>query len=206
MKLIYQGTQVVATASDGYTGPEKFIKAPENFNVRRAREYQVVNGEVIAPATPDIQVQGREAMQAVLDAKAAERGYGSKDQSPSFSIATYLNSKNLRFRKEAEIFEEYRSDLWTAGYQLIGEIQLGFRPMPSSIIEVLALLPTLNWADHEHLIPPLPVVTLPPPAPAPAPAPEALPPAPAPEPEGVPEPEPEPEPPAEEPPVEGDSE
>ena len=52
MKLIIQNTRVVATATDGYTGPDAYIPAPGDFNLARLGEYVYENGELVLPAPP----------------------------------------------------------------------------------------------------------------------------------------------------------
>ena len=53
MKLIIHGDRIAATATDGYTGPDEWIEAPEDFDAARLGEYRVVDGElVLAPIPP----------------------------------------------------------------------------------------------------------------------------------------------------------
>ncbi len=46
MILIIQGSKVVGTATDAYTGPEQFITAPADFDITRMADYVFANGVV----------------------------------------------------------------------------------------------------------------------------------------------------------------
>lgn len=49
MIVIVQDNKVVATATDAYNGPEQFMVAPEDFDISRAFEYIVVDGQLVLP-------------------------------------------------------------------------------------------------------------------------------------------------------------
>lgn len=74
-----------------------------------------------------------------LNAKAQERGYDD-----AFTISTYGDTNNEKFDTEAKAFKIWRSKVWEKGNQLLSEIQLGKREVPSKE-EFLALLPIMVW-------------------------------------------------------------
>jgi hypothetical protein len=50
MKILYQNTKVLGTATDAYEGPDSWIMAPEGFDVSRLDEYTMVNGFPTLPS------------------------------------------------------------------------------------------------------------------------------------------------------------
>jgi len=50
MKLLHQGTRIVATATDEYEGPETWVVAPEGFDTSKVFDYTVVDGQLVAPS------------------------------------------------------------------------------------------------------------------------------------------------------------
>ena len=52
MKLIIQNTRIAATATDGYTGPDHFITAPEDFDPARMADYIYEGGALVLPDPP----------------------------------------------------------------------------------------------------------------------------------------------------------
>lgn len=49
MLLLIQGSSVVGTATDAYTGPMQTIVAPENFNIDLISDYIVIDGVLTLP-------------------------------------------------------------------------------------------------------------------------------------------------------------
>ena len=59
MKLIIQGERIAATATDEYTGPEAWIKAPEDSNIERLGEYCYIDGVIVLPVAGPPEVVAR---------------------------------------------------------------------------------------------------------------------------------------------------
>jgi hypothetical protein len=78
------------------------------------------------------------AIQEHLDATARQRNYDN-----ILSAASYANSLHPRFGPEGIAYRDWRDACWDYGYQVLGEVQAGTRPMPS-IPDVIAELPPLQ--------------------------------------------------------------
>jgi len=50
MRVIYQGTKIIATGTDAYEGPDAWIQAPDGFDESNVYSYTVVNGQLVAPS------------------------------------------------------------------------------------------------------------------------------------------------------------
>lgn len=80
-----------------------------------------------------------DAMQSYLDQTAQERGYDG-----ILSLCSYATSANARFGPEGQAGVTFRDAVWAYGYQIIAEIQVGTRPVPSAA-ELVAALPSIVW-------------------------------------------------------------
>lgn len=89
----------------------------------------------------DLQKQFTNAIQNHLDAFAQTRNYDN-----ILSAATYATSAIPKFKAEGQYAVEARDATWTKGYEILGEVLAGERPMPS-LEEVFADLPPLAWPD-----------------------------------------------------------
>ena len=87
------------------------------------------------------QQQFTDAIQARLDAFAKTRGYDG-----ILSAATYATSTVPQFKAEGQYAVEARDLTWAKGYEIMGAVLAGQRPMPS-IEEVFAVLPVLEWPE-----------------------------------------------------------
>lgn len=82
-----------------------------------------------------------------LEKIAISKGYGDGGKTPMSainSITSYINDKNPVFASEAQIFKDYRSDVWTLCAKINSDVEKGLRPIPTEE-ELLAELPKINW-------------------------------------------------------------
>lgn len=81
-----------------------------------------------------------EAAQARLDTFAQTRGYDGV-----LSACTYAPSTVANFAVEGQYCVDARDGTWATLYTVMGEVQVGTRPMPASVEAVMELLPVLAW-------------------------------------------------------------
>lgn len=94
----------------------------------------------ITPATAgQVQSRGTAIIQNFLDATARTRGYDG-----ILSACTYAVDTNPTFHAEGLACVAWRSSVWAACYQIMGEVQAGTRPIPTEV-ELLAAMPAIVW-------------------------------------------------------------
>ena len=86
-----------------------------------------------------IQSQFTFIIQQRLDAFAQTRGYDS-----IMSAASYANSTNPKFKKEAEKAIKLRDDTWAICYAIVDAVTAGERSIPT-LNELISELPELTW-------------------------------------------------------------
>ena len=91
------------------------------------------------PSPEERQKMFTDAIQKRLDDFAKTRGYDG-----ILSAATYATSAISQFRAEGQYCVEARDATWIKGYEILGAVLAGERPMPT-IEEVFAELPALEW-------------------------------------------------------------
>jgi hypothetical protein len=82
-----------------------------------------------------------------LDKLAVSKGYGDNGVTPMAainSIVSYIEDKNTFFAAEAQVFKDYRSDVWTLCDAISNDVELGLRAIPTEE-ELLAELPPIVW-------------------------------------------------------------
>ena len=79
------------------------------------------------------------AIQAHLDTFARTRNYDG-----IMSAATYATSTVPKFKAEGQYAVEARDATWNKGYEIMGAVMAGERPMPTWE-EILTELPALTW-------------------------------------------------------------
>ena len=89
----------------------------------------------------EIQDDFTAAVQAHLDGFAKTRNYDG-----ILSAASYATSKNPKFAMEGQYTVEARDAVWAKGYEIMGAVLAGERPLPT-LEEVLAELPALAWPE-----------------------------------------------------------
>ena len=80
------------------------------------------------------------ATQSRLDTFARTRNYDG-----ILSACTYASSSVPKFASEGQYCVNARDNTWATLYTIMGEVEAGTRPMPSSVDEVMSLLPELVW-------------------------------------------------------------
>ena len=83
-----------------------------------------------------------EAVQARLDTFARTRNYDS-----ILSACTYATSANPKFSTEGSYCVSLRDATWVKLYQILADVELGNRPPPNNVEEVMAELPQPTWPE-----------------------------------------------------------
>lgn len=94
---------------------------------------------------PQLTVQQMQAMfiaaiQLRLDDFARQRNYDN-----ILSACTYATSTVPKFKTEGQACVNLRDATWAAAYDILAKVQAGQRPMPTSIADIEADLPALEW-------------------------------------------------------------
>ncbi|CAB4142758.1 hypothetical protein UFOVP435_19 [uncultured Caudovirales phage] len=92
-----------------------------------------------AKAAEQAQARLTATVQDFLDATARSRGYDS-----ALSCVSYIDSTVASYRTEATAMRDWRDAVWVRCLQLLAEVKLGRRPIPTEV-ELVALLPTIQW-------------------------------------------------------------
>lgn len=80
------------------------------------------------------------AIQQRLDDFARTRNYDGV-----LSACTYATSTVPKFQAEGQACVNLRDATWSAAYDILAQVQVGTRPMPMSIADIVADLPALVW-------------------------------------------------------------
>lgn len=136
MKLIVENNRVIATAFDGYEGPQQWVPSPSDFVESRAFEYTYVDGVLDLPMLPYLEIE----TQRRLDEFARTRGYENIN-----SATTYINSTVDKYKDEATYAIAVRDSTWQALYDIIEDATAGNRPIVKQFSEIESELPTLTW-------------------------------------------------------------
>lgn len=93
------------------------------------------------PPTPEqLQRNFTAAIQQRLDTFAQTRNYDS-----ILSACTYATSTVAKFKTEGQACVNLRDATWAAAYAILAAVQAGKRPMPTSLADIEADLPALEW-------------------------------------------------------------
>lgn len=136
MKLIVENNRVIATAFDGYEGPQQWVPSPSDFVESRVFEYTYINGVLDLPMLPYLEIE----TQKRLDAFAQTRGYENIN-----SATTYINSSVDKYKNEGTYASTVRDDTWNALYQIIDDVTAGNRGKITDFSEIKSELPELVW-------------------------------------------------------------
>lgn len=101
----------------------------------------VVFAEIPVAAVQRVFELTRELVQARLDAFAAEKNYDG-----ILSAVGYATSSNSVFAAEGQRAADVRDASWQALYLYFDEVQAGTKPVPKTLVEIEAVLPTLVWS------------------------------------------------------------
>lgn len=87
-----------------------------------------------------IEAQFTASIQQRLDDFARTRNYDN-----ILSACTYATSTVAKFKAEGQACVNLRDATWAAAYDILAKVQAGQRPMPTSIADIEADLPALEW-------------------------------------------------------------
>lgn len=127
-------------------GEIPFTASPDDPEpLGRALYAKAIEGEFgpIAPYTvaPEATISElTRQIQKRLDDFAKTRNYDG-----ILSACTYATSTVTKFQAEGQYCVQARDATWAAGYALMAEVLGGQRPVPSSIADIEADLPELEW-------------------------------------------------------------
>ena len=94
-----------------------------------------------APLTlQQLEAQFTASIQQRLDDFARQRNYDG-----ILSACTYATSTAAKFKAEGQACVNLRGATWVAAYDILGKVQAGKRPMPTSLDDIEADLPALVW-------------------------------------------------------------
>ena len=96
--------------------------------------------EEIAADQQRIQAEVTVATQQRLDTFAQTKNYDG-----ILSACTYATSPTAIFAAEGQYCVNQRDATWAKLYQILTEVQLGLRPMPTGYADIEAELPVLEW-------------------------------------------------------------
>jgi hypothetical protein len=91
--------------------------------------------ELARPTKADFE----DAIEAHIDATAAERGYAN-----STRLASYVASTTQAWKAEAEAFVEWRDDVWVYVFAELDKVMSGKRDEPT-VEAFIAELPKIKW-------------------------------------------------------------
>ena len=136
MKLIVENNRVIATAFDGYEGPQKWVSSPSDFVESRAFEYTYIDGVLDLPMLPYLEIE----TQRRLDTFAQTRGYENIN-----SASTYISSSVDKYKNEGTYAATARDSTWSALYQIIEDVTDGRREKIVDFSKIESELPSLTW-------------------------------------------------------------
>lgn len=111
-----------------------------------ASELQAMGPQEVAlhlsppPTAAQVLAQFTSAIQQRLDGFAQTRRYDDIK-----SACTYATDPDPQFAAEGQACVNLRSATWRTAYEVLDEVQAGSRPMPSSLADIEADLPKLEW-------------------------------------------------------------
>lgn len=137
-----KGYTIIDDKAEYFIPAETEEEALAKYNTEKERE-----ANPPAPSESEIIKQFSDTIQDYLDEVAKARGYGDSKISPTLSIVTYIDDINPQFAKEAHIFKNWRSNVWTTCYQIIDDVRNEVRTQPT-LEEVFSELPIINWDEE----------------------------------------------------------
>lgn len=129
-------TQKLVNADPYYEAPWVYTvqvvdKTDDEIAADQAAKTKVLQDSIVA------------ATQQRLDDFARTRNYDG-----ILSACTYASSTVSKFQIEGQYCVVARDNTWEKLYQIMGEIQSGVRPMPSSFLDIEPELPPLAWPQE----------------------------------------------------------
>lgn len=114
------------------------VATPEFVEARFPGGYREMPADPIALLKIQAEIIG--ATQQRLDDFARTRNYDG-----ILSACTYATSTVPKFQAEGQYAVNARDMTWVTLYQILGEVQAGTRPVPSSFADIEPDLPVLTW-------------------------------------------------------------
>lgn len=105
-------------------------------------EWDVVDIPIVLPDRDSVEKLLMQETQTRLDNFARSRGYDN-----ILSACSYATDINPSFQAEGVYCVEARSQTWSVLYQIIADIRLEVRPLPSSFADIESELPPLIWPE-----------------------------------------------------------
>lgn len=123
-----------------------YIEEIEPLDGHRRFEVKAIPEPTAEEQQQELIKRFRSAIQSWMDSEAIKLGYDN-----ILSVCSYINTGNLKFDAEGEAFRQWRSAVWSKGYELIDEVIAGNRGVPDNPADVIALLPELNIVYPEEM-------------------------------------------------------
>jgi hypothetical protein len=104
-----------------------------------------VEADIVPPAPPtpqEIKAEIIASTQERLDSFARTRNYDSV-----LSACTYATDSITRFAVEGQYCVDARGQTWGTLYEILAEVEVGTRPMPTGYADIEPDLPPLVWPD-----------------------------------------------------------
>ena len=136
--------EVIRLSDNKVVSPVKDALDP---NYLEFREWMANGGELLVDETSSFVQQNKinsfvAATQLKLDAFAKSRNYDG-----ILSACTYATSGVPKFQTEGQHAVNCRDATWAKLYEILDEVTLGNRPIPSDFIEIESELPVLEWPE-----------------------------------------------------------
>lgn len=136
--IVKNGIVINIALCDPTKLPKGAVKIPSNSTVEVGDIYHGYHFSKPEKTLDDMKAEGVQIAQDLLDGTAQAWGYDN-----IFTACTYADEDSVElFQKEGKALRAWRSLVWAACYQIIGEIQAGVRPIPTTE-QFLGLLPTV---------------------------------------------------------------
>lgn len=120
-----------AALMDGQSAGRRIVADAEGFPVL---------ADPPLPTPEQIKAAFVAAIQQRLDDFARTRNYDG-----ILSACTYATSTVPKLQAEGQAAVNLRDATWSAAYAILADVQAGVRPMPSSLADIEADLPALEW-------------------------------------------------------------
>lgn len=122
-----------------------YIQAKENREqiAEEQKEAERIANMTEEEKAAQTQVQLTAAVQNVLDSEAQKLNYDS-----CLSVCSYVDTGVSKFDDEGKAFRAWRSAVWAKGYEILDEVIVGKREIPTEE-ELLAELPKLTIVYSE---------------------------------------------------------
>jgi hypothetical protein len=125
-------SNIILCDDSNYASNNGFIQAPATVNIGWLYDGADFIPQYIPPTIMDFE----NAVQLYLDSYAQSWKYES-----ILSAATYLNSTNIQYQKEAAALIPWRDQVWSNCYITLAAVEANTMPMPSNTATFISTLP-----------------------------------------------------------------